>query len=191
MITLPDCVSILDQHGDSTSFLRFSALASYRVKMKKEGGYRATYPLKADGIEVHLEYVERNWLILAVHLYGGKGSGFSAYAGELEHGLSMKSSRSRLREVLGAPSSTGGDGTVGRYGIVNRPWDRWDREDHSLRFDYEEDGSSIHVACLQRPRDVRAFEERRVASQATLQTPARVTPAVAASVAPPAGNAGR
>ncbi len=176
MITLSDCLSILDEQEDSPALTRFLSLATKRPKLKKGGGYRATYDLKADGVYVHLEYVERVWRVLAVQLLGKEESGFSCYTGELERGLSMKSDRRHLREVLGDPSSSGGDGKIGSLGIVNRLWDRWDHDRYSLRFDYEADGATIYVACLQRPRDVQQFEQRRRANQSAQTTPGSSAP---------------
>ena len=164
MITLNDCISLLDENAESPACVRFLSLAAKPAKLKKRGGFRATYELKADGINVHLEYIERAWRVLALQFYGVKESGFSCFAGEFESALDTKTKRGRLHEVLGAPSSTGGDGKVGKYGIVDRWWDRWDREKYSLRFDFEADAASIYVVSLQRPRDVQEFETRRKAT---------------------------
>ena len=119
---------------------------------------------------MHFEYVDRVWLIRAVHLYSKKESGFSTYLGEFKPGITIQRDRRALITALGVPTSTGGDGTVGRFGIVNRVWERWDYDEYSLRFDYEEDGTTVYTGCLQRPRDVQEFEKRR-ANQAAQTTP--------------------
>lgn len=174
MITLSDIISILDQREDSAAYLRFKSIASKAQKLKK-GGYIATQSFKKDGLLVHFEYVERAWLIRAVHLYWKKESGFSPYFGELKPGVTMQANRRGLAAALGAPSSAGGDGSVGQFGIVNRVWERWDYDGYSLRLDYEADSSTIYTGCLQRPRDVQEFEKRR-ANQAAQTTPGSSVP---------------
>jgi hypothetical protein len=176
MIPFSDCISILDQREESAAYARFKGLASAAEKLKKEGGYQATQSFKKDGVYVHFEYVDRAWLIRAVHLYSKKESGFSSYLGEFKSGVTIQHGRQALVAALGAPSSSGGDGTVGRFGIVNRVWERWDYEGYSLRFDYEADGSTIYTGCIQRPRDVQEFEKKRRANQTAQTTPGSSAP---------------
>ena len=76
MITLNDCISILDENAESPACVRFLSLAAKPAKMKKEGGFRATYELKSDGICIHLEYIEQAWRVLALQFYGVKESDF-------------------------------------------------------------------------------------------------------------------
>jgi hypothetical protein len=163
MITLPDCISILDAKFDSREFVHFLACSIEPKKLRKEGGYRASCLLKKDGVNVHFEYVDKEWIVLAVHLYGKKESGFSIYPGDLGSGITLKQNRVDFQATFGPATSTGGDGKLGTFSIVNRWWDRWDYDGYSLRVDYEADHQTVYVACIQRTRDVVEFEKRRKA----------------------------
>ena len=164
MITFADCISILDTKSDSREFIHLLGCATEQKKLRKEGGYRASCSLKKDGVDVHFEYVDKSWIVLAVHLYGKKESGFSIYAGDLGAGITLKQSRPAFHAAFGPAASTGGDGKPGTFGIVNRWWDRWDYDGYSLRLDYEADHQTVYIVCVQRIRDVVEFEKRRKAS---------------------------
>ncbi len=165
MISLAECVSILDEREDSAAFSHFKSLASVVEKLKKEGGYRATQSFKKDGIDVYFEWTDKVWLIVAVQLYPKKASRFLPYGGEITPSVFLQDGRQALVAALGVPSSSGGDGSVGQFGIINRIWERWDYAGYSLRFDYENDGATVYIAHVQRPRDVQEFEKRRASQK--------------------------
>ncbi|MCW1922327.1 hypothetical protein OKA05_07160 [Luteolibacter arcticus] len=109
MITLQDCIAILDQREDSPAYAQFKDLAQAANKLENFHGSRMQ-GFKKDGVNVHFEHVAPRVLVVsAVHLYAKKESRFTPYAGDVAPGVTLAAIRSALVAALGTPSSSGGD----------------------------------------------------------------------------------
>ena len=92
-------------------------------------------------------------VLIGIHLYHRGHEGYGTYGGELIDRVSFEDDRSAIHRKLGGPAvSGGGNRAVGRLWPF---WDRYDLTDHSVRFQYGEDGNRLTVITLIAPVEVR------------------------------------
>ncbi len=90
-------------------------------------------------------------LVKLAYLYApGAKHGFSPYEGSLPAGLTWGSTPAEVRLALGTPSVHGLEQLVPMIGKVG-PWDRYDRPDVVLHFQYDTRGRQLSVVTLMAP----------------------------------------
>lgn len=87
----------------------------------------------------------------AIHLYAEGIDDYRQYPGLLLDGIHFNSSREQVRQRLGEPDDSGG-GNPGIGGELWPYWDRYDLENFSLRFQFDQAScKSIQIVTIMLP----------------------------------------
>ena len=92
--------------------------------------------------------------VRAVFLYAAGVEGFDQYAAPLPAGLAFRDDRAKVRAALGEPAMNGEAGGVGLMAI-EFSFDRYEPNEHYLRFEYLADDRGIRLVTIGRRDDSR------------------------------------
>lgn len=141
-------VAALGNAYDSDAMAAVLAGLPPKKGLKKEGGYRASLNFKPLGLYLIFEYQKPQWLLSSAMLFPEGVDRYGAFPEPVDGRLMLASKRADVRAAFGPPSRSGGSGKPLGHGLIGRGWDRYDRDGHSLRFDYDDADGAIHVATL-------------------------------------------
>src|SRR6185437_7154472 len=97
-------------------------------------GHTRSYMFRSTGVELGFRRTALNH----AHLFVRPAQGYAPYTGPLE--AADLRDRRRVEYALGAPSAVGGGMPSALRGYV-LPWIKYHRADHSVRYEFERDGS--------------------------------------------------
>ncbi len=148
MSTYKALLSALNTTADSPELQALLARLNSPSALKKVGGYRARLAAKASGVDLSFGWSKPSWMLNNVFLFPGGRDGFGEFQDAIESQVSMSSTRSEVRSILGLPSWSGGGGPAIMNTLVDYHWDRFDFETYSVRFDYEEEQGGIRLVSV-------------------------------------------
>ncbi len=98
----------------------------------------------AQGLEVQFS---KAGIIETVFLYSHGHQGFARFPRPLINGLTLQSTREEVQDAIGEPTHSGGPNEMSLLGRIG-PWDRYDRPDGALHFQFRYDVDAIQLVTL-------------------------------------------
>lgn len=134
-------------HSEAKDTLKnFSGLRAEVEELGADEGLPRQHYLTSEDEGIQIQHADSGE-VQVIFLYGEGNSGFSPYREQLVGGLSLNSSASEIREVLGEPTFYAPPQQVpvlGSYGEALR----YDFPERSVHFQMKEDGRSVALVTI-------------------------------------------
>ena len=103
------------------------------------GGRQAYVAYKREGLRCSFDWNNPDWTLTSITLFAEGIDGFSQFPDLIEGVISLPATQAHVRAAFGKPSRTRAGGN---------PWDEYDRELYSVRFDFNSKHGLIRTATL-------------------------------------------
>ena len=129
---------------------------SHEINLRRDGGYRASLTYQREGLHCVFDWQNPEWILNSIILFAEGVDGFRQFPDLIEGVISLPAIRLQVREALGNPSLLGGGAQ--KTTTADYHWDRYDRDNYSIRFDFHSEHGGIRAATLMTPETVREFD---------------------------------